>query len=221
VAFHPDGIHLLSGGLDGIRKWRLADGEEVGKQTGMEVKAISVSNDQKWIVCGASRGASVWDGGLHEKVVEVEGGEWVLTVDVSPDSTRLATGTTENVSVWSISSGERLVGPLKRDKSVYGIRFSPNGEHLATACRGGSICIFDSRNGDKLFTIETVIPSFVYAATPLAWSNNGQRIFATSEDKKIRTFDASTGSEIAVSHILNDDDDKSIALAANGKFVAT
>ena len=38
VAFHPDGKHLLLGGTkNGIRRWRIIDGQEVGnlKQTGM------------------------------------------------------------------------------------------------------------------------------------------------------------------------------------------
>ena len=31
VAFHPNGKHILGGGKDGIRRWGLEDGQEVGK----------------------------------------------------------------------------------------------------------------------------------------------------------------------------------------------
>ena len=220
VAFHPDGKHLFSGNSDEIRRWRLADGQEVGKQTGMNLNAISVSGNHKWTVCGTENwAASVWDAEIHEKVIDVEGKNKVYAVDASPDSTRFATGTRKGASIWSITSGERLVGPLEHDLYVSGVRFSPNGEHLATACRGGAIRVFDSYNGNKLVAIETSTAA-LYPITPLAWSNGGQQIFAVSNDKKIKSFNFSTGSQLAESQILNGDNVRSLALAANGNFIA-
>ena len=187
----------------------------------MKLRAIHVSKDHKWVVCGTSNGASVWDGDMDEKLITVEGGNDVWAVDVSPDSTRFATGTNKfEVSIWNITA-ERLVGPLKHDNSVTGAKFSPSGGQIATACYGGSIRIFDSYNGDKLISIDTTTPN-IAATTPLAWSADGQQIFATSNDDKIRSFDASTGSQLAELQILNDGYDvTSIALAPNGKFIAT
>ncbi|KAH0832309.1 WD40-repeat-containing domain protein [Lanmaoa asiatica] len=107
---------------------------------------------------------------MDEQVIEVEGRNWVFAVSVSPDSTRFATGTggfDNKVSVWSITNKERLVGPLKHDGSIYGITFSPSGEHIATASNRGLIRIFDSRNCDELITIETLTPSFSYHTYPL------------------------------------------------------
>ena len=219
VAFHPDGIHLLGGGDNGIRRWRLADGREVGKQTGMALRAISVSKGGKWIVCGNEEGASVWDAELHEKRTDVEGRNRVYAIDLSPDSARFATGTcTNEVNVWSMTGGKRLVGPLKHDIEVSGVRFSPTGEHIATSCHGGSVRIFDSRNGDQLIDIET-ITRLSLPITPLAWSDDGQQIFTVSNDVKIKSFTVSTGSQLAESPLLNGD--RSITLASNDKFIAT
>ncbi|KAG8212910.1 WD40-repeat-containing domain protein [Butyriboletus roseoflavus] len=164
-------------------------------------------------------GASVWDGDMREKVIHVEGTNIVWAIDICADSTRFATGTAEDgASVWSIRSGERLVGPLKHDAQVTGIRFSPNGELVATACPRNYIRIFDSRTGDKLVTIKIDIPSWV--GTPLSWSSDGRQIFSTSSDSRIRSFDPSTGSLLSESQILHDGEDvRSIALAANGKFI--
>lgn len=69
----------------------------------MDLFAISVSRDQKWVVCGTMKGASVWDTELSEKVAEVEGTSSVCSVDVAPDCTRFATGLT----------GMRGFGPLR------------------------------------------------------------------------------------------------------------
>ena len=219
VAFHTDGMHFLGGTSNGIQRWRLGDGEEVGKQTGMDLNAIAVSRDDRWIVCGTELGASVWDAELQQKVLEVDGSNSVYAVDVSPDSTKFATGTRSRTSIWSIT-GERLVGPLRHDNTVTGIKFSPNGEHIATTCRRGPIRVFSSHSGDELITIKTIIPSSP-PITPLAWSNNGDRIFATSDDKKIKSFDVSTGSQLAESPALSGGTIESITLAANGRFVAT
>ena len=120
------------------------------------------------------------------------------TVDTSPNSTRFATGT-----------------------GVMGIKFSPNGEHIATACRHGSVIhVFDSHSGDRLIDIKTIIPSSP-PITPLTWSNNGEWIFATSDDNKIKCFDVSTGSRLAESPTLSGGTTKSITLAADGRFFAT
>ena len=78
----------LGGGSDkGIRRWRLADGQEVGKRVEMDVIDISVSRNHKRVVFGTStRDVSVWDAGLRENlVIDVQGKNWVqVAVDVSP-----------------------------------------------------------------------------------------------------------------------------------------
>ena len=197
----------------------------------MQLRAICVSRDHKWVVCGAFEGASVWDGEMHDKVMDVEGANGVWAVDVSPDSTRFATGThLHEASIWSITSGERLVGPLRHESSVIGIKFSPTGDHIATACYGGlghpRIRVFDSHNGDEIIAITTTIPPAQFSATtPLMWSSDGQRVFTVSEDNRIRSFNVSTGSQLAESQIIHDGNDGndvySIALASNDKFIAT
>ncbi|KAF8558571.1 WD40 repeat-like protein [Imleria badia] len=219
IAFHPDEKHFYGGTRDGIRRWRVADGQEVGKQMGMDLNAISVSRDHKWIVCGTTEGASVWDAELQEKVVEVEGTAFVGAVDISPDSTRFATGTGTRASIWSILTGERLVGPLEHGRDVKGIKFSLDGGRIATACKSDpSIHIFDSHNGDQLITIENLQLPQRTAITPIVWAPDGQ-LFATSEGGKMKSFDPFTGSQLAEWELRNDTDFMSIALSAN-KFIA-
>jgi WD40 repeat protein len=217
VAFHSNGMQLLSGKTDGLRRWRVADGgQEVANRMLTDVNAIAVSRDGKWIVCGAMKGASVWDATAQEKAIEVEGAHSVGAVDISPESTKFATATDDNyASIWNIITGERLVGPLQHDDYIAGITFSPSGEHIATAVAGQSIRVFDSRNGDQLIIIKTDIPSRS-PITPLAWSNNGQQFFTASSGRKIKSFDVSTGSQLAELQVPGRDEVMSIALATNG-----
>ena len=223
VAFHPDGKHFFSGTSSGIQRWRVAGGQEVTKQIGMNMNAISVSRDGKWVVCGFSEGANVWDAELQRKVVEVEDTSYVDAVDVSPDSTRFATAarTSKNASIWSISTGERLVGPLlEHGSDVVGIKFSPDGRHVAAACPG-SIHISDSYNGDQLITIQNRLARGSLV-TRIAWLSDA-RLFAMSEGGKIKSFDTSTGSQLAEwqIHSHSSGDLSSIALSANNRFIAS
>ena len=185
--------------------------------------AISVSTDGRWIVCGTTRGASVWDVQTQQKTVEVQDTNPVPTVDISPDSTKFATGTGSDASTWEILTGERSVGPLKHVGGVVGVKFSPNGDRFATAGRD-SIHVFDSRNGNQLEAI-TVKPgiSFWPRSTPLAWSNDGQQVFVLSIDYKIKSFKVSTGYKMAEARLRRTEmsGTVSMALAANGKFLAT
>ena len=147
----------------------------------------------------------------------------MAAVDVSPKSTRFATGTgsaNKKASIWSITSGEKLVGPLEHDSAVRGIKFSPDGRHITTACLD-SIHIFDSYNGDQLITIDNPMPDKI-AITPIVWPSDG-RLFAISEGRKIRSFDTSTGSQLAEwqIHSYDNTDVMSIALSANNRFVAS
>ncbi|KAG9310089.1 hypothetical protein JVU11DRAFT_9698 [Chiua virens] len=218
VVFSLDGECLLSGSKDGIRRFRLADKVETAKQTGMDMNAISISKDGQRIICGAEEGASVWDVELQEKICEVEDGRQVRAVDVSPDSTRFATGTNE-MSVWDISTGERLLGPAEF-KSVNGIRFSPDGERIAISEWGGPITIVDSQSGEQLVTIQTETVNAV-PATPLAWTNDGQQLLAVCMNSKAKSFDASTGSLLAESQAIESHYLRSIAVSDNGRFIVT
>ena len=211
--------------MDGIRRWRVADGQEAGKQTGMDMNAISVSRDGKWIVCGTATGTSVWDAELQKKVVEVEDTNWVRAVDVSPESTRFATATGRNdsdgdASIWSITTGERLAGPLEHGSAVLGIKFSPDGGQIATACEG-SIHIFHSYNGDQLITIKNPLAGELLLS-PIVWSSDG-RLFAICEGGEIKTFDTSTGSQMAEWKISSHDSGNpmAIALSADNRFIAS
>ena len=133
----------------------------------------------------------MWDAVIRKKVPEVEGENPVYPVDLSPDSTRLPLAKAyDNTSIWNITNGQRLVGPpLKHDKLVAGIRFSPNGGQLATSGYGRSVCIFNSRNGDQLINIEIISPSTWPIIPPIVWSNSdGQKNFAASENHTIKSF---------------------------------
>ena len=75
---------------------------------------LAVSHDGKWVVSGTTSGqVAVWDAESHSKVSEFKAySGWVRVVDVSPDATRIATGSKDRtVCVWLLSTDQRLLGP--------------------------------------------------------------------------------------------------------------
>ncbi|KAG9310180.1 WD40-repeat-containing domain protein [Chiua virens] len=225
IAFSTDKRHLFSGSRDGtVQQINIANGLEVARWMAMAtVWAISVSRDGKWVAYGTRSGVNVWDPELREKVVDVEDGNNIMRVDFSPDSTCLATCTAfpGTASVWDIATGERIVGPLEFDNIVTCVCFSPDGQRIATSVWTGPINIFDSHTGDNLVTIDTK-SAYCYSSTWLAWTSDGQRVFAPCQDNKVKSYDASTGTQLLESQVIEGGDRLiSLALASNEKFIAT
>ena len=223
LAFFPDCKHLVSGGEEWMgRQWRIEDGQEIGRElaVGSNLEAITVSPDCKWIITGYNRTATVWDAKTHERVTEFKGHRnEVYSVDVSPDSTRVASGSMDRTAyVWSITTGERLVGPLEHSYLVAAVRFSPSGDCIAVAtCQRESIKIYNSHDGQQLVDIPARVET--WPTTALAWCSDGRHLFAAS-DKEIMYLDGSIGSVLSAwPHEIEGGDFTSIALANNGSFI--
>ena len=161
------------------------------------------------------RRSSVWDGELHNKVIAVEGTSMVQAVDVCPDSTRFATGTRDKqVRIWSVPSGERLIGPLEHDNdAIDGIRTSP--PHTAP------------RSPFSIVPLPLVPPSsslptqLRFRLHPLLW--HGEVMVRKSLVHVATTESESTDTQQTkpqILHVGNDSDTRSIVLAPNGKLIA-
>ncbi|KAF8550383.1 hypothetical protein OG21DRAFT_1514089 [Imleria badia] len=225
IAFLADGEQLVSGGHEGkVRRWQLKDGSEVGKpmDAGARITNVTGSPDRKWFISATTNGrVTVWSTQDHEKVTEIDGHTNVVcAVDVSPDSMKIATGSQdETACVWDISTGDRLLGPLKHENNLAAVKFSPSGEFIATATWWhNSIRIYNSRNGRLLVDVPITVNSPLNQS--LAWSPNGEHLFALSYDGTIRCLHGHTGNSLSQWLIHSSDNPRCIALASNGKFLA-
>ncbi|KAG6377288.1 WD40-repeat-containing domain protein [Boletus reticuloceps] len=235
VLFAQDGNQVLSGGKEGmLRRWRVEDGQEVGepiRMEGAEICAPALSPDCKWLVCGLRRlGSSdgrtrvrVWDAQTHEKVLDIHGHtNTVFSVDISPDSTKFATGGLDKQAfIHCITTGENLVGPLKHGGTVVAVRFSPDGDRLATATGDKtdttSVRIYDSDDGQQLLNIPCWFWTCV--SSPLAWSADGHQLFAATSGE-VKCFDTSSGTLLNKWAAPGARWATSIIIAHNQKFAA-
>ena len=239
VLFTNDGKQVLSGGDEGvIRRWRVDDGQEVGEPIRVkwaDIYAVALSPDGKWLVAGlrplkwvdGDVYARIWNARTHAKVLDIKGhANSVFAVDISPDSTKLATGSSDGTAcIWNITTGERLVGPLQHDDVIVAVRFSPNGDRLATAIAtenekdektAKSIHIYDSENGQRLvlFGIPFMVPHLM---TSLAWTLDGRQLFAASYSR-VQQFDTFSGILLKQWSVPGGGRVASVVLSRNQKF---
>jgi len=117
---------------------------------GSSVFDIEMSRDGTLIVTGTKSGlVTVWNAESHSKVTEFKSHDrGVLAVDVSPDATKIATGSADHTAcVWSLT-GEQLLCPLEHDYYVVTVKFSPDERLIATVtCSRRSVRVYDSQNG--------------------------------------------------------------------------
>lgn len=241
----PDGRHVVSSDEKGkVQRWGLEDAVGTPQGTtinaGGRVDSIVVSKDGRWIVTAIWNTATLWDARTHEKLIKIKAHKQrVTTMDVSRDSTRLATGSWDKtVLVRDIAVVESrrykhrfgstglsslifhwpVVTQLKHNEGVDAVTFSPDGDRVATASRG-EVFVWNSVTGDQLFNIRCDVSS---GTSPVVWSGDGLRIFATGSYGSITCLDISTKRTLTEwSTGGKDSYQSSIILASNGKFIAS
>ena len=213
MTFTANGEYLISGGWDGVRVWRVKDGERVAtmKVQGV-VNCVTVSNDGKWIATGSKAEVSVWDTTNYKQVFAGKIGGSVRGVDFSPDSTRFvsAGGLNNTATIWNLAALKR-VHTLDHRQGVFAAKYSPQGDRIATAT-GRSIRVWDGDDGRLLVDVEVQVEAWY----GLLWFNN--HLFVIARDSKIRQIDASTGSTVSEWSVTSTN--ARIALPQHGKFIA-
>ena len=212
LTFTVDGEYLVSGG-DGVRVWRVKNGEEVARMEARNVRCLAGSKDGRWIAGGTLWGdLIIWDTTTYEQAFSVKdpGSYGINGVDFSPDSTRVVAAS-ENctASVWDIALCKQ-VQTLRHEDAVNTVKFSPHGDRLATATRD-CVRVWDSKNGRLLVDISAKLTH-----TGLLWFSHC--LFVTS-GSKIKQFDASTGSLVSEWPAPNGDITSCISLSQHGEFI--
>lgn len=122
------------------------------------------------------------------------------------------------LSVWSLSTSQRLLGPLQHIDDVVAVKFSPDGQLIATATRDNkSVRVYDSSDGRLLVDFPVQVKSSLNQC--LAWTSDNQRLFALSRCGDIHCLDIFTKKTFSHWPVHSDNDPRCIALAGNDTFI--
>lgn len=119
----------------------------------------------------------------------------VNTIVASPDGTLIASGSKDGeVMMWNLATKQAMY-TLNVQEEVFALAFSPNRYWLAVATASG-IKMFDLAEPHMIDDLRPEFAGYNKAADPhavsLAWSADGQTLFAGYTDNVIRVWQVMT-----------------------------
>jgi len=206
VAFSADNRQIVSGSRDKtIKLWNtLAQCKytitEDGHSHWVSCVRFSPNNSNPVIVsCGWDRLVKVWNLANCKLKTNHHGHKRYLnTVTVSPDGSLCASGGKDgHALLWDLNEGKHLYDLIrpKDNPMINTLCFSPNRYWLCVAA-GPSICVWDLENKKlvdelKPEVITTTAKGTQHECISLAWSPDGQTLFAGYTDNTIRVWQVS------------------------------
>lgn len=132
---------------------------------------------------------------------------WVLSMVFSPNDTRLATMSENQVRLWDTVSGADIAGPMKHDGSAKwlpgSMAFSLDGSKLVVGYARGNLALWDGISG-KLLSVGHVSNGRRVSLVTFG-SNDSMIASASPREKCIRLWDVTTGGLIYTSKDLEHD----------------
>jgi WD40 repeat protein len=238
AAFSPDGRRIVTASADQTaRLWDTASGEQLHVLSGHTEtleSAVFSPDGQRIVTASDDQTARLWDAASGEPLQVLRGHtESLQDAAFSPDGRRIVTQSwfERTARVWDTASGKQLQ-VLAGHGWLYGVEYSPDGRHIATASADRTARLWDAASGRLLKELTGHTDRLVRAT----FSPNGRRILTASFDKTARLWDAANGEQLQVlsghtaplkdavfspdgRHILTASDDKTARLwdAASGE----
>jgi WD40 repeat protein len=208
----PDGRWLAAAGPGNVAGlWDMANGKKIQLLAGHSdlVIAVAFSPDGRYLLTGSNdRTARLWDlkSGREVRRFGDNSGP-VNPVAFSPDGRFILTGDTEKVRIWEIHNGSEV----SHFKGI-GVCFSPDGQFVLM--QSGDL--LDRQSGVAV----RHFGQHLAKVNALALSPDGQTLVIGSDDKALRVWNLTRGSE---SKRIQGDNGKlnSIAFSRDGRAVAT
>ena len=230
LTFSANGEYLVSGDGNGVRVWRVENGEQVANMKTGTVNCLAASKDWKWIAAGTNNGeVFVWNTTTFKQVLKhkedmftfdlLPRDKYIRGVDFSPDSSRLLSASgglfqeSGKAAVWDLATGKQIQ-TLWHESLVIAVKYSPQGDRIATAT-DRSVRVWDSKSGRFLVDIKVKLTR--HLNNGLLWFND--HLFVVSDDK-IKELDASAGSIVSEWPVHDDNYHSCIALPKFGEFIA-
>ena len=145
LTYAPNGLLCASGTIDGTVSL-FDENYELKKQFSDHskgVRAIKFSQNSQLLVSGGDDcHINLTDVETLTRKMTVPGhSDWVTSLTVNSHVKAFVSGSLDkNIKVWDLNSG-KCTKTVDMKAPVWGVAFSPTGEHLVTACQDGKVSI--------------------------------------------------------------------------------
>jgi len=201
LAVSPDGRHLATCGLDGIKRYGIklidlvtGDTEITMSQPITWVWTVAFSPDGTLLASGGEDGVvSIWNTKTGENSLRLTGHTKAVTqVSFSPDGTSLASASKDTTAVvWDIPTSRAVLTLTGHTKAVKSVAWSPDGTRLATAGEDGLVNLWDSSTGISLLSILNRMGNVTSPLYSVAFSSDAARLATGGVNARI--WDAANG----------------------------
>lgn len=223
LALSADGRLAVSGSMDrGVYLWDVAARRKVREFAGLGqggsrtafARAVAISPDGRRVAAASWDGTTrIWDtaSGNQLQRLERRNSERYWAVAFSPDGKTLATGDTQQITLWDVESGRQLKALTGHRNYVFSLAFMPDGSQLLSSSADGSVRVWDLASAQG-----KALPGADAVAMQVAVTPDGRRIYAAGVDGAMRTWDAATGQLLA--SFVSFADGEWVTVASNGYF---
>lgn len=112
----------------------------------------------------------------------------IISIALSPDSKIVASTSSKNILLWSVTDKKLLATLLGHNGDVRSLAISENSRLLASGSGDGTVKLWDINSGELLKTF-----NHGGWVTGVAFSNDGKGVIGVSSDKGVRMWDIGTG----------------------------
>jgi len=183
ISWRMDGTGLFAGTLgDGVHELFLSTGRIAGPKNRSTVRAIALSPDSSYVAAAFENG-SIAIVSLREaphNVIKYLIGHTgpALAVAWSPDSTKLASGSSDMTAhVWDVATGQ-TIHLLPHEGAVTGVAWEPTSvPRLATGCTDKNVRIWDVDSSAR-----TIYSGHGDAVTAVSWGAEGLASGSADQD---------------------------------------
>jgi WD40 repeat protein len=165
------------------------------------VQCIAISPDGRFIISGSvMKEIKIWSSATGQVLhTHVDNRQSAECADYSQDGAWVALGGgSGGVLLWGVDDSGLTASKSLRghEKTVFKLRFSPDGQSLATASADCSVIIWDVQTGAKVKRLAGVHSNPELGVRAVAWSPDSHFIVTGGRDKKIFVWDVAMGTPV-------------------------